>query len=176
MDTSFFLSKRIGMKIKVLNFSHSIKKYERGCVMGTIEAICISDKKGEPKKAVLEAELVEAVGIVGDAHAGMATRQVSLLAGESIDRMKTKIPSLSDGAFAENIITRGVSLDRVKLGDRLQIGSSILLEVTQIGKTCHNACQIQKITGECIMPREGIFTRVLSGGKVVKGDKVGIRT
>jgi MOSC domain-containing protein YiiM len=140
--------------------------------MGYIEAICISRKKGVVKKAIQQAEFVENLGIKGDAHAGMWHRQVSLLAGESIDTMKEKIPNLTDGAFAENIITRGVDLKSVRIGDRLKLGYSVILEVTQIGKECHTACAIQELTGNCIMPREGVFARVLKGGVVKQGDDV----
>jgi MOSC domain-containing protein YiiM len=140
--------------------------------MAYIEAICISRKKGVVKKPIQEARFVENWGIEGDAHAGPGHRQVSLLAGESIDRMKEIIPQLSQGAFAENLITRGISLQEIAVGDRLQIGESVFLEVTQIGKECHTACAIMALTGDCIMPREGIFARVLRGGIVRPGDSV----
>ncbi|GAB4328394.1 MAG: MOSC domain-containing protein [Calditrichia bacterium] len=137
--------------------------------MGYIEAICISEKKGTVKKQIPRARFIEDFGIEGDAHAGKWHRQVSLLAGESIDRIKEKMPSLAIGAFAENLIVRGIDVLSLRIGDRLRIGENILLEVTQIGKECHNACAIKKTTGDCIMPREGIFTRVLSGGDCAAG-------
>ncbi len=140
--------------------------------MGKIEAICISRKKGVVKKPVPEAVLVKDWGIDGDAHAGDWHRQVSLLAGESIDRMREKIPQLTHGAFAENLITRGLEIRSVRVGDHLQIGRSVLLQVTQIGKECHVSCAIKVMTGDCIMPREGIFTRVLRGGKIRPGDRI----
>ncbi|MCI5125950.1 MAG: MOSC domain-containing protein, partial [Candidatus Electrothrix sp. AR5] len=100
-------------------------------------------------------------------------RQVSLLAGESIDRVKEKLPQLTQGAFAENIITRGVDLGSVTVGDTLRIGSEILLEITQIGKKCHDdGCAIKKATGDCIMPKEGIFAKVLQGGEAKAGDAI----
>ena len=143
--------------------------------MAVVEAVCISTKKGVPKKAIEQAEFQVGFGIVGDAHGGTWHRQVSLLAGESIDRVKERLPGLKDGAFAENVITRGVNLLAVKVGDRVRIGTEILLEVTQIGKKCHNqGCAIKKATGDCIMPREGVFAKVLEGGAVKSGDKVAV--
>jgi len=141
--------------------------------MAYIEAVCISHKKGIVKREQDNVFLKEDWGIEGDAHAGKWHRQISLLAGESIDRVKDKLPTLKNGAFAENIITRGLQLAKVQIGDRLEIGEGVILEVTQIGKECHNAgCAIKKATGDCIMPREGIFTRVIKGSKISKGDTV----
>ncbi len=140
--------------------------------MGYIEAICISHKKGIVKKEISEARFIEDYGIEGDAHAGKWHRQVSLLAGESIDRMKEKIPALSKGAFAENVIIRGIDLSSIQVGTRLKIGREVLLEVTQIGKECHTSCAIKKLTGDCVMPREGLFARVLQGGVVRPKDSV----
>ena len=140
--------------------------------MGFVEAICISAKKGVVKKEIAQAELRQNWGLVGDAHAGAWHRQVSLLAGESIDEVKRLLPELEHGAFAENIVTRGVDLRGLAVGDRLLLDDHIELEVTQIGKSCHNACAIKKATGDCIMPREGIFARVLKGGVIRRGTKV----
>ena len=141
--------------------------------MGIVEAVCISQKKGMVKKEQACVELTKAWGIEGDAHAGDWHRQVSLLAGESIDLVKDVLPSLKRGAFAENIITRDIDLNRLALGDKVQIGNEVILEITQIGKECHNSgCVIKKATGDCIMPREGIFAKVVSGGKVVPGDEI----
>ena len=141
--------------------------------MAIIEAICISSKKGIVKKAVPQAEFQVGFGIAGDAHGGDWHRQVSLLAGESIDTVKEKLPQLKDGAFAENIVTRGLNLAVVKVGDRLRIGKEIVLEITQIGKHCHNdGCAIKKATGDCIMPREGLFAKVVQGGAAQPGDAV----
>ena len=138
--------------------------------MGTVEAVCISEKKGMVKKEVPEINLEENWGITGDAHAGIWHRQVSLLAGESIDTVKKKLPHLKHGVFAENIVTRGLDLMTLAVGDRLVINDQVELEVTQIGKKCHNdGCAIKKATGDCIMPKEGIFTKVIRGG-VVKAD------
>jgi len=140
--------------------------------MAKIEALCTSYKKGIAKKAQEEAMLLENWGVEGDAHGGDWHRQVSLLAGESIDKVKEIIPGLNQGAFAENIITRGLDLAVLPIGSKLQIGEA-LLEITQIGKECHNdGCAIKKATGDCIMPREGIFARVLKGALVMRGDAI----
>ena len=142
--------------------------------MGHIEAICISTTKGRVKKPVEAAEFRPNHGIVGDAHAGDWHRQVSILPQESIDVMREQIPNLADGAFAENIVTAGIDFSRVQIGTQFQFGDSVLLEVTQIGKECHTACAIRSMTGDCIMPREGIFCRVLQGGRLQPGDRAEI--
>lgn len=141
--------------------------------MGVVEAVCISEKKGVVKKTQLCVELKKDWGIAGDAHAGSWHRQVSLLAGESIDQVKKALPSLKNGAFAENIITRGINLNLLPIGGRLRLGTSVVLEITQIGKECHNnGCAIKRATGDCIMPREGIFARVIEGGMIYPGDEI----
>lgn len=141
--------------------------------MAYVEAVCTSAKKGVVKKRQEMVELKENWGIVTDAHAGDWHRQVSLLAGESIDLVKLSMPSLKNGAFAENIITRGIDLSNIKIGARLGIGEEVVLEITQIGKECHNnGCAIKKKTGDCIMPREGLFAKVIAGGRVQAGDTV----
>ncbi|MBW6521709.1 MAG: MOSC domain-containing protein [Desulfoarculaceae bacterium] len=133
--------------------------------MGVVEAVCISEKKGMVKKEVPEILLEENWGISGDAHGGIWHRQVSLLAGESIDAVKKKMPHLKHGVFAENIVCRDLDLMALAIGDRLVIDGQVVLEVTQIGKVCHNdGCVIKKATGDCIMPKEGIFTKVIHGG------------
>lgn len=137
---------------------------------GSITAICLSSAKGTVKTPVAAAELQVGFGIVGDAHAGDWHRQVSVLAGESIDRLRAKLPSLADGAFAENIVVRGLDLRTAAIGDRLHLGRDVLLEVTQIGKECHHGCAIREQTGDCVMPREGLFCRVLAGGNLAPGD------
>ncbi|GAB4337157.1 MAG: MOSC domain-containing protein [Desulfobulbaceae bacterium] len=139
--------------------------------MAHVEAVCTSEKKGIVKREQASVVLKEGWGVEGDAHAGEWHRQVSLLAGESIDNVKEVLPTLKNGAFAENIITRGIDLSALKVGDRLRVGGEVLLEITQIGKECHNAgCAIKKATGDCIMPREGLFSKVLRGGEVKAGD------
>jgi MOSC domain-containing protein YiiM len=137
--------------------------------MGRIEAICISREKGTVKETVTEAELRIKHGIVGDAHAGDWHRQVSLLPSESIAKVREMMPELADGAFAENLVTSGIDLAHIQIGDKVSIGDDVLLEVTQIGKECHHGCAIREITGDCIMPREGIFCRVLNGGHIQAG-------
>ncbi len=138
--------------------------------MGLIEAVCISADKGVIKIPLNEITLRVGWGIEGDAHAGEWHRQVSLLAGESIDRMREKMPEIDHGMFAENIVTRGIDFSGLSVGDSLNIGDDVVLEITQIGKECHNAgCAIKRTTGECIMPKEGLFCRVLEGGRVTPG-------
>jgi len=143
--------------------------------MAYVEAVCLSHKKGIVKKERDKVEVRENWGIEGDAHAGDWHRQISLLAGESIDDVKEVLPTLKNGAFAENIITRGMDLSSLRIGDRLQIGDEVILEITQIGKECHNSgCAIKKATGDCIMPREGIFARVIKGGTLTKEQQIRI--
>ena len=143
--------------------------------MGLIEAVCISTEKGTIKRAMNQIMLRQDWGIEGDAHAGDWHRQVSILAGESIDRMRKKMPELDHGMFAENIVTRGIDLSSLIIGDSLFVGDDIVLEITQIGKECHNSgCAIKTATGECIMPKEGLFCRVVQGGAIEPG--MGIKT
>ncbi len=137
--------------------------------MGRIEAICISREKGTVKERIASAELRPSHGIVGDAHAGDWHRQVSLLPAESIAKVRDLMPELADGAFAENLVTSGLDLGTVTIGDQVIIGSDVVLEITQIGKECHHGCAIRQITGDCIMPREGIFCKVLQGGQIKTG-------
>ena len=139
--------------------------------MAEVAAVCISTMKGVPKKEVPEIEVKIDHGIVGDAHAGNWHRQISLLAGESVDKMREKLPALQNGAFAENIVTRGLTLYELPVGTKLRVGPA-LLEVTQIGKECHAACAIKKVTGDCVMPREGIFAKVLEEGAIRAGDRI----
>ncbi|MDR0906360.1 MAG: MOSC domain-containing protein [Oscillospiraceae bacterium] len=139
--------------------------------MPSVKAVCISEKKGTQKKPVDRIDLKLNHGIVSDAHAGDWHRQVSLLADESVDKMREKFPDLPAGAFAENILTEGLTLFTLPVGTKLRVGPT-LLEVTQIGKECHESCEIRKITGDCVMPREGIFAIVLEEGSVRAGDSV----
>jgi MOSC domain-containing protein YiiM len=144
---------------------------------GHIDAICISSRKGIVKHEIAEAVLVENFGIKGDAHAGDWHRQVSLLASESIARMKEALPGLRNGAFAENLIISGIDVRSLKIGDQLTIEGGTLLEVTQIGKECHNSgCAIKKATGTCIMPVEGVFTRVIRGGAIERGRAISVNS
>ena len=138
--------------------------------MGKIIAVNISEKKGTQKKNVHRAKLIEEFGIENDAHAGKWHRQVSLLSYEKIEEFKAKGAPIDDGAFGENLIVSGYDLKSLPVGTRFRCGE-VLLEVTQIGKQCHSGCEIFKIMGDCIMPREGIFTRVLHGGIIEEGDE-----
>jgi MOSC domain-containing protein YiiM len=136
---------------------------------GRIIAVCTSPTKGTIKTDVGRGTLVEEYGIDGDAHGGFAHRQVSLIASEDIDTMREKLPDLEPGSFAENLTTEGFDLASLKLGDRVEVGDCVL-EVSQIGKECHSKCQVFYKTGDCIMPRKGIFCRVIQGGTVKSGD------
>ena len=139
--------------------------------MAHVIAVCISEKKGERKTPVTSVELRENHGIVGDAHAGEWHRQVSLLASESINKMRALGLDVDAGAFAENITTSGIELVSLPIGTRLQVGET-LLEVTQIGKECHTRCAIFYQAGDCVMPKEGIFVRVITGGTIRPGDEI----
>ena len=140
--------------------------------MAKVVSVNISEKKGTLKKPVPEIELKLRHGIVGDAHAGDWHRQISLLAEESIDTMRPRSPiALDPGVFAENINTEGIDLKHLPVGTHLRIGETEV-EVTQIGKECHKDCAIRQQIGDCVMPREGIFARVLMGGAVRPGDPV----
>lgn len=140
--------------------------------MAKVLAVCISEVRGIQKHPIEEAELRANHGIVGDAHAGDWHRQVSLLGMESVQKLQEKITlQLKPGDFAENILLEGLCVYTLPVGTKLKIGSA-LCEVTQIGKTCHNDCAIRKAAGDCVMPREGIFVRVLESGHVKPGDEV----
>ena len=141
--------------------------------MAEVVAVNISVKKGIRKHEVPYIDLLPHHGIVGDAHAGDWHRQVSLLAEESVDTMRSLGLTLNAGAFAENINTIGIELKTLPVGTVLQIGPAVL-RVTQIGKECHNDCAIKKATGKCVMPTEGIFCEVLMPGRVQKGDQITI--
>ena len=138
--------------------------------MSKVLAICISKHKGTLKNEVSEANFIEEFGIEGDAHAGKWHRQVILLAIEKIDDFRNKGGNVDFGAFGENLVVDGIELHKLPVGQQLQVGE-VLLEVTQIGKECHDKCAIYYQVGECIMPKNGIFTRVLKGGKVKVGDQ-----
>jgi MOSC domain-containing protein YiiM len=143
--------------------------------MGKISAISISEKKGIPKSNVDCAELIENFGIKGDAHAGKWHRQVSLLAMESIDTIRKKgLPDIKPGDFAENITTEFINIPNIPIGTHIRMGKTAVLEITQIGKECHSKCKIHEITGDCVMPREGIFARVITGGIISTGDEIEI--
>lgn len=140
---------------------------------GQLIAVCISENKGERKTPVEQVELRAEHGIVGDAHAGDWHRQVSLLAKESIDKMRALGLDVDNGDFAENLTTVGIDLPQLPVGARLQVGET-LLEITQIGKECHTRCAIYYQAGDCVMPKEGVFARVLKGGKLRPGDPISL--
>ncbi|HEY5674422.1 MAG TPA: MOSC domain-containing protein [Malonomonas sp.] len=137
---------------------------------GKIVAVCTSLNKGERKKAVEQCQLQKEHGLVGDAHAGDWHRQVSLLAQESIDKMRAAGLDVGPGDFAENLTTSGIELFSLPIGSLLRLSSGAELEVTQIGKECHTRCSIYYQAGDCVMPKEGIFVRVLREGLVSAGD------
>jgi MOSC domain-containing protein YiiM len=138
---------------------------------GQVLAVCTSEKKGTRKQRVGQVELRPNWGIVGDAHAADWHRQVSLLAWESIEKMRALGLNVRAGSFAENITTTGLSLVDLPVGTELRIGEA-LARVTQIGKVCHDRCAIYYQAGDCVMPREGIFVEVLEGGQVQTGDAI----
>lgn len=139
---------------------------------GIIQAVCISEKKGQQKHPVEEIRLVPHLGIPGDAHAGDWHRQVSLLGSDSVQKLQEKISiPLFPGAFAENILVDGLSVYTLPVGTKLRVGTA-LCQVTQIGKECHADCAIRQQAGDCVMPREGIFVVVLEEGTAKPGDSV----
>lgn len=144
--------------------------------MAKIVAVCTSKEKGQRKKNTGQGMLVAEHGLEGDAHAGPWPRQVSLLAIESISKMQAVGLTVEPGDFAENLTTSGIDLSGLPLGTKLRIGDTALGEVTQIGKECHARCAIFFQAGDCVMPREGIFIRVLVGGPVRVGDAVEVVT
>ena len=137
----------------------------------TLVATCISKNKGERKTPVAQVELRQEHGIIDDAHAGDWHRQISLLASESIAKMQAMGLDVDSGDFAENLTTKGIDLVNLPIGTRLKVGET-LLEVTQIGKECHNRCAIYEQAGDCVMPKEGIFARVIEGGIIKPGDEI----
>lgn len=138
---------------------------------GSILAVCVSKHKGERKKNIGSSRLLKGLGLEGDAHAGFKHRQVSLLAIESIDTMRKKGLDVNPGDFAENLTTQGLDLVALPIGTKLKIGTT-MLEVSQIGKECHNRCAIYYQAGDCVMPKEGIFAIVTADGSVAVGDTI----
>ena len=141
--------------------------------MGKIMAVCISEVRGTQKKNIQEAELMEDFGIEGDAHAGKWHRQVSLLSYEKIEEFKARGAEVIDGAFGENLVVSGFDFKSLPVGTKFRC-NDVILELTQIGKKCHHGCEIFQKMGDCIMPREGVFTKVLHGGHVKVGDTLEI--
>ena len=136
--------------------------------MGKVIAVCTSPEKGTQKTAVAEGNFIEDYGIEGDAHAGKWHRQVSLLSYDKIEAFRQRGAQVEDGAFGENLIVSGIDLP---VGTRLACGD-VVLEITQIGKECHHGCAIFQQMGDCIMPREGVFAKVIRGGKICPGDEM----
>lgn len=141
--------------------------------MGKIMAVCISEKRGTQKKNIDKVRLIENFGLEGDAHGGNWHRQVSLLSYEKVRTFEEKGISVEDGAFGENLLVEGFDFKTLPVGTRFRCGEA-LLEMTQIGKECHSHCEIYQAVGDCIMPREGVFARVLHGGVIQIGDEMEI--
>lgn len=141
--------------------------------MGKIMSVCISEKRGTQKKNIEKVRLIENFGLEGDAHGGNWHRQVSLLSYEKVRAFEEKGISVEDGAFGENLLVEGFDFKTLPVGTRFRCGD-VLLEMTQIGKECHSHCEIYQAVGDCIMPREGVFARVLHGGMIQIGDEMEI--
>ena len=143
--------------------------------MAKIVAVCRSENKGTRKESIGQGVFKENFGLLDDAHSEFDThRQVSLLALESIEKMRSMGLDLKPGDFAENLTTEGLNLPLLPVGTRLSVGKDVLLEVTQIGKECHTGCAIFKQVGKCIMPKEGIFAKVMQGGIIQEGDSINV--
>ena len=142
-----------------------------GNAAGEVLAVCVSERKGTRKHSVDSISLEVGMGVSGDAHAGSWHRQVSLLPDEAVERLRSVLPDLAPGDFAENVLTRGIDLKALPVGTVLEVGTA-LVAVTQIGKTCHNDCEIKRLVGKCAMPTEGIFGVVIKNGEVRAGDAV----
>jgi MOSC domain-containing protein YiiM len=139
--------------------------------MAKVVAVCISEKKGVRKHAVDEIAIKFGEGVVGDAHGDDPKRRVSLLGDESVEKLRGILPELAAGDFAENILTEGLTLYELPIGTHLRIGETEL-EITQIGKECHQGCEIRRLTGDCVMPREGIFGEVIREGAIRPDDEI----
>ncbi len=141
--------------------------------MGKVIAVCISPAKGTQKTNVGEGTFIEDFGIQGDAHAGKWHRQVSLLSYDKIEEFRQRGAEVENGAFGENLVVEGIDFRSLPVGTRLYC-SDVILEMTQIGKECHHGCPIFQKMGDCIMPREGVFARVIKGGTIKTGDEMQI--
>jgi len=139
---------------------------------GYVAAVCTSKKKGTIKKPVETVEVVADHGILGDAHSGPWHRQLSLLAMESIDKMKRMGLDVEPGSFAENVTTSGLDLLSLPVGTCLELGEAVRVKITQIGKECHTRCAVYYLAGDCVMPKEGVFARILAGGRIRPGDRI----
>ncbi|MDR1953333.1 MAG: MOSC domain-containing protein [Clostridiales Family XIII bacterium] len=140
-------------------------------IRGTVVAACMSDEKGTPKRDVGRVELIAEYGVKNDAHAGNWHRQVSLLSFDKVEDFRARGAEVANGAFGENLLVRGIDFRALPLGTQLTCGDA-LLEITQIGKECHSGCSIFRQMGDCIMPREGVFARVLKSGEIKVGDEM----
>ena len=143
--------------------------------MGTVLAVCTSERRGVQKRNVQSARFLENHGIEGDAHAGDWHRQVSLISADKVDAFRARGAVVEHGAFGENLVVRGIDFCALPVGTRLRCGD-VLLEMTQIGKECHSHCAIYQTMGECIMPREGVFARVLTSGTISAGDEMTVES
>ena len=143
-----------------------------GTTKGRIKAISISENRGTQKYNVPAAQLKAGFGIEGDAHGGNWHRQISLLAEKSIAKMRAKGATVTSGDFAENITTEGIDLQSLTIGSKLRLGADAEVEITQFGKECHSGCEIFQQIGDCIMPREGVFAKVIKPGRVKPGDTI----
>ena len=141
--------------------------------MASVHSVCVADKKGVKKHPVESIELIAGHGVASDAHAGSG-RQVSLLALEDMELMRQKLATIAPGDFAENLLVDGLTSLELPVGRRFRVGAYVLLEITQIGKECHKGCEIRKAVGECIMPKRGLFAKVILGGPVRPGDAVAL--
>jgi len=141
---------------------------------GIVRSVCLSDRKGVPKGPVDSAELIVGHGLAGDAHAGPWHRQVSILDYTDFSGMQQQLPDLRFGAFAENLVIEGMDCGSLGLGSRLRFNTGAAVRISQIGKVCHTRCAIFHATGDCIMPREGVFARVLEEGTIRRGDEIRI--
>ena len=139
--------------------------------MPSVLAVCISEEKGVRKHEVSGIDIRKGEGVVGDAHGDDPKRRVSLLGDESVEKLRGAFPELKPGDFAENILTEGIVLYELPVGTRMKVGGTEL-EVTQIGKECHHGCEIRRLTGDCVMPREGIFAEVVAEGRICPGDLI----
>ena len=139
--------------------------------MASVIAVCVSEEKGVRKHEVSAIDVKFGEGVSGDAHGDDPRRRVSLLCDESVEKLRSVFPGLKPGDFAENILTEGVVLYELPTGTRFKIGEAEL-ELTQIGKECHHGCEIRKLTGDCVMPREGIFAEVIREGRIAPGDPI----
>jgi TatD DNase family protein len=140
--------------------------------MATILAVCTSEKKGTAKRNIGHARCIVEHGIEGDAHAGAGTRQISLLSWQKIEAFRARGAAVEDGAFGENLVVDGIDFAACTPGTHFRTSGGVLLELTQIGKECHKHCAIYQAMGDCIMPREGVFARVLEGGHISAGDEL----